>query len=109
MFQTNDPHQKEIWKYLRWKNIEGIKFRRQFWVWPYILDFYNPEKQICIEIDGETYSTDAAKKYDRERTEFLVWHWITVIRYTNTEIYENIEWVIENITSVLRNTISIKK
>ncbi len=111
MFPTNNPEQKErrkllrnnltpaekiIWKYLRWKQIQNLKFRRQFWVWPYILDFYCHEKGICIEIDGDSHFSQEERRYDDERTLFLEWQWIKAIRYTNAEVYENIEWVIES-------------
>ena len=119
MFPTNDPYQKDrrkslrnnltaaekfLWEKLRNRQLGWIKFRRQFWVWPYILDFYSPEKQLCIEIDGDLHSEIEAQEYDKIRTKFLNERWIKVIRYTNHEVYANQEWVLEDIIKHLENT-----
>ena len=42
-----------LWKVLRNKQIEGLRFRRQHSIGPYIMDFYCPEIKLCIELDGE--------------------------------------------------------
>ncbi len=95
------PAEKKLWKYLRWKQLLNLKFRRQFWIWPYILDFYCPERRLCIELDGDTHLEITSKIYDQERTDFLKTQWIEVIRYTNLDIYENITGVMENIHQLL--------
>ena len=42
-----------MWKMLKGRQMEGAKFRRQFGIGPYILDFYCPECRICVELDGD--------------------------------------------------------
>lgn len=96
--------EKELWKYLRWKQFLGIRFRRQFWFGPYILDFYAPQEKICIEIDGDTHTEDEAIVYDGERTRFLISHKIRVIRYTNVQVYQNIFEVLEDLWEKIRHT-----
>jgi very-short-patch-repair endonuclease len=60
-----------IWSKLRNRQICGYKFKRQFSVSGYILDFYCPSARLAIEIDGDSHSTEKSKQYDDERTQIL--------------------------------------
>ena len=44
--------EKYLWKYLRGRQLEGFKFRRQHPIGKYIVDFINLERKIIIEVDG---------------------------------------------------------
>ncbi len=88
--------EQELWKQLRWKQL-GVKFRRQHSVGRYILDFYSPEKKLCIEIDWESHFSEEAQEYDEIRTEYLKSLWIRVIRFTNIDVMDNIEGVLYKI------------
>lgn len=78
-----------------------LKFRRQHSIWRYILDFYSIELKLCVEIDWDSHFEENAKEYDNVRTEFLESAWIKVIRFTNKEIVENIEWVLESLKNFI--------
>jgi very-short-patch-repair endonuclease len=93
--RQNNPFENILWMYLRNRQLLWLKFRRQYSVWKYILDFYCPEKKICIELDWESH--DWKEEYDTERTVFLVSVWIIVIRYSNQELKENLEGVVLDI------------
>lgn len=69
------------------------KFYRQRPIDEYIVDFYCSELHLVIEIDWNTHRDNDNIVYDKKRTEKLQKYWLKVIRFTNTEIYENIEWV----------------
>jgi very-short-patch-repair endonuclease len=90
------PAEKRLWSYLRKSNL-GCKFRRQHGIGPYIVDFFCREKNLVIEVDGETHTTSQEKKYDKTRTNFFHAHNMTVIRFWNNEIYHNIDFVIKDI------------
>ena len=91
-----------LWYYLRGKNIKGYKFRRQHSVGNFILDFYCPELRLGVEIDGDShFINNTTKNYDQNREEFLKSQNIKVIRFTNTEIRENIEAVVDEISKHL--------
>jgi len=45
----------ELWKYLRRRNLRGYKFRRQFSIDIYIIDFYCPQLKLAVEVDGDTH------------------------------------------------------
>ena len=70
---------------------------RQRIIWNFIVDFYIPDFKLVIELDGETHFNDQAIQYDKERTQVLESEWCIILRFTNTEVYENFEWVCENI------------
>ena len=86
-----------LWKALKGKQVEGLKFRRQFGVGPYVLDFYCPELKLAIELDGEVHNSYSAEKHDEARTKFLNENGIEVIRFRNEVVFYNIAGIIEEI------------
>jgi very-short-patch-repair endonuclease len=93
------PAEAFLWNYLKGKQLKSRKFRRQFSVGSYILDFYCPAEKLCIELDGADHFTSAGFEYDKERTEYLNTMGITVIRFENDTVFESIENVLEDIMS----------
>jgi len=81
-----------LWHHLRAEQL-GTKFRRQYSVDAYILDFYAPRSKLAIEVDGNSHFSPEAIEYDRERTTYLERFAIEVLRFTNLEIFENLEGV----------------
>ena len=84
-----------IWSRIRNKQLSGCKFRRQFSVGPYVLDFYCPELKLAIEIDGDTHAGKTAECYDHERQSFIESFGIRFLRFTNLQIHENLDGVLE--------------
>jgi very-short-patch-repair endonuclease len=93
------PAEATLWRLLQGKKLDGRKFRRQHSVGLYILDFYCVSEKLAIELDGAHHYTEAGIKYDEERTKFLNEHNIQVIRFENKLVFEQVEYVIENIKS----------
>lgn len=93
--------ERRLWSKLRDRRLEGIKFRRQFAVDKYILDFYAPEYQIGIEADGGQHYCETGEQYDSERTKKLSKIGIQIIRFSDTEILKNIEGVCEVIKEAI--------
>ena len=88
-------YEATMWLLLKNRNIEGVRFRRQFSVGEYILDFYSPELKLAIELDGnDHYSIEGSYK-DRVRDKWLSTHGIEVLRIENCAIFENQQAVIE--------------
>jgi very-short-patch-repair endonuclease len=73
----------------------GYKFRRQFLIGRYIVDFVCPEKKFIIELDGGHHDEQAAQ--DLVRTRWLESQGYTVIRFWNTEIHFNLDGVKQQI------------
>lgn len=92
--------ERKIWNILRNKQINNLKFFRQYSVGKFILDFYCPEKRLAIEIDGGQHSENI--DYDNKRTRELNNFDIKVIRFWNNEVLQNIEGVYENILEIIK-------
>lgn len=91
-----------LWSKLKSRQLLGCKFRRQFGVDAYRLDFYSPELKLGIELDGETHYVGAAPAHDRRRQQFIESLGIRVLRFLNDEVYENLEGVWEAIARAAR-------
>jgi very-short-patch-repair endonuclease len=86
-----------LWGKLKSRQLLGCKFRRQFSVGPYIVDFYCPALKLALEVDGDSHFHDGAKKYDAKRQAYIESLGIKIVRFLNTEIYENIEGVLQTL------------
>ncbi len=109
MFIHNDPKLKLRRKDLRnsatkeekflWLNLRnnklGYKFTRQYSFGPYIFDFYCTKAKLAIELDGLQHKNN--KEYDKERDSFAEMQGITVLRFWNSEVINDIENVIKKI------------
>jgi len=91
-----------IWQKLRCKQIENCKFRNQYSVEQFVLDFYSPEIKLAIEIDGESHFQEGAAQYDNERQIFIESAGINFLRFTNNQVYENLNGVLETIAQKIR-------
>ena len=85
--------EKHLWKYLRYKQFDGLRFRRQQPLGPYIVDFVNFEKRIIIEVDGGQHNE--SPQGDIERDNWLKKHNFEVLRFWNNDVIENAEGVME--------------
>ena len=104
----NNPTKVEsvLWSYLRNRQIEDTKFRRQFSVDNYIVDFYAPAIKLVVEVDGDTHFKEEEVEYDRRRQSDLELFEVTFLRFTNTDVIESTEFVVENIRMKVRKLLS---
>ena len=86
-----------LWRALKAKQVDGLKFRRQFGVGPYVIDFYCPEIRLGIELDGGVHKTSYTHEYDEMRSRFLAENGIRVLRFDNEVVFNNVEGIIEAI------------
>ena len=93
--------EKMLWERLSKNQIEGLKFRRQHPILFYIADFYCHALHLIIEIDGGYHDTIEQKVKDDERTEHLKSNGITLIRFSNEEVLNNMDGVIEEIIRII--------
>lgn len=89
--------EKRLWFALRKLDLEGFRFRRQVEMLGYIVDFACFEARLVVEIDGATHSTDRELAYDSRREAKLVEAGNTLLRFTNGDVYENLDGVLETI------------
>lgn len=92
-----------LWQKIR-KNKLGVKFRRQHMIDKFIADFYCYECKLVIEVDGGYHSNSEQIEYDTNRTYEIEDYGISVIRFTNSEVLSNIDWVVQEIKNKIGMT-----
>ena len=86
-----------LWSKIRRKQIADYRFRRQYSVGSYILDFYCPELKLAIEVDGESHIRTDVKEYDAQREEQIKQLGLTLLRFTNEDVTKNPNGVLQKI------------
>ena len=93
------PAEAYMWTKLKNKQVGGLRFRRQFSIDQYILDFYCPEVKVALELDGEVHN--AQIEHDRERDKYLKERYgIVVVRYENRHVFERPKQIIDELLEV---------
>lgn len=87
------PAEELLWAKVRNKQLASCKFRRQYSVDQFVIDFYCPELKLAIEVDGASHFKAGAAEYDHARQIFIEQFGITFLRITNTDVYENLTGV----------------
>lgn len=94
--------EKIMWIHLRKKGTLACKFRRQYSVDSYIIDFYSPEIKLAIELDGNVHELPEQKEYDIKRQKYIENFGITFIRITNDEFLGNPNKAFDRIENEIR-------
>jgi very-short-patch-repair endonuclease len=100
--QNQTSGEKSLWYKLRDRRFHGLKFRRQVPIGPYIVDFFCLEKHLVIEIDGDTHFVPGAKERDDVREKFLIEKGLRVLRFTNAQSVEALDWVLDELKRELK-------
>ncbi len=87
---------------LRNRQLDGLKFRRQYSVDKYILDFYCPAYKVGIEADGGQHYEIEGQQRDKKREIALSGSGVKILRFSDADILTNIEGVWETIQQELR-------
>lgn len=98
-----------LWNILRNRQLDGVKFRRQYPIGIYILDFYSPEFNLGVEADGGQHYEDCGIEQDHMRSKILSQSGIKMLRFSNLDVLNNIEGVREEIQKTLTLILSLKK
>jgi very-short-patch-repair endonuclease len=92
-----------FWQQIKKGQLEGRKFKRQTSIESYIVDFYCPKEKIVVELDGGVHFNEEARKYDKERTEYLESIGLRVIRFENQDVLKNTEYVMNTIKKLFNS------
>jgi very-short-patch-repair endonuclease len=90
-----------LWTKLRRKQLKGHPFYRQKIIGKYIVDFYCPKANLVIELDGGQHYSERGQAKDRARDDVLRKMGIKVLRFSDREIFENMDGVMQGIWSCL--------
>lgn len=88
-----------LWSEIKNKQLVNYKFRRQYSIGSFMVDFYCPKLKLVIEIDGAQHNKLENIEYDNSRTAYFKSMNIMVIRYWNNEVLSGIEAVYGDILS----------
>jgi very-short-patch-repair endonuclease len=91
--------ERTMWFHLRGRRLGGFKFKRQWTLGTYVVDFCCIEKRLIVEIDGGQHLPER----DVPRTAALEGAGFRVVRYWNNEVHENLEGVLTNLLAELHS------
>jgi very-short-patch-repair endonuclease len=79
--RTQPATERFLWKLLRDRRLDGLKFRRQFPIGPYVVDFVCLSRRLIVEADGPFHEAEA----DAVRDAWLTSQGFRVLRFSNAE------------------------
>jgi very-short-patch-repair endonuclease len=91
--------ESELWFHLRASRLNGLKFRRQHPIPPYVVDFYCESARLVVEADGSQHN----ESVDAVRTRFLESRGLKVLRFWDNEVLTSMEGVLEAILNAVGN------
>jgi very-short-patch-repair endonuclease len=78
--------EQRFWSLVRGKRLEGVKFRRQQTIGPFIVDFICVEAKLIVELDGAQHHDEEQAWYDCQRTRYLNECGYEVMRFKNVDV-----------------------
>ena len=98
--QNMTPAEKVLWEHIRSKSL-GHKFRNQHAIYKYVVDFYCHELRLFIEVDGSIHTLTEIALNDKDREYNLLSLGLHIIRFTNDEIFNDIDRVLNDIKKII--------
>lgn len=89
--------EKMLWQCLKGDQVKGYDFHRQKPIGNYILDFFCHELELGIEVDGHTHESEIVKRKDTRKEKYMNEQGITVLRFTDDEVFGNLDLVVKKI------------
>ena len=95
------PAEDLLWRSVRGRQLNGLKFRRQHPLGPFIADFYRPAHRLIVEVDGGIHESQAEQ--DTYRTERMKAYGYNLIRFRNEHVLHHLEGVLDTIRAACRD------
>ena len=95
--------EKILWEHLRKRRMEGIKFRRQHPTKKFVVDFFASEVNLVIELDGDYHQEKIQIFADEQRDKSLILDKFLTIRFSDDQIFNSLESVLEEIRNKIIN------
>ena len=92
-----------LWSRVRRKQLKGHQFYRQMAIENFIVDFFCPKAKLVIEIEGGQHYYDKGLEADKLRDGYITNLGLRVLRFTNLDVLQNIEGVLEHINEYLKS------
>lgn len=91
------PHEQRLWRLLRNRQFAGYKFRRQFVIGRYIVDFCCLKEKLVIELDGSQHNSNDGLKRDLVRDKYIQDHGYRILRFWNHDLDQMTDAVLDKI------------
>ena len=101
--RNQTPWEQKLWQVLRDSKLENLKFRRQYQIGRYAVDFCCLGKKLVVEIDGGQHNAADLKVKDKQRQKYIEDQGYKVLRFWNNEIDGNLAGVAEKIISLVKS------
>jgi very-short-patch-repair endonuclease len=101
MRQSPTSAESFLWNFLRNRQLQNAKFKRQYPFKPYIADFYCHDFKLIVELDGAYHCDALVKSRDLERDAYFHSLGIKVLRFDNNDVFNNLELVLATISNSL--------
>jgi len=95
------PQERVLWNALRGRKLDGVKFRRQYPIGAFVLDFYASEFRLVIELDGSIHDDPKQRSRDARRDAHFTAHGYHVVRVTNMEVVLDLQAVLGRLSAVI--------
>jgi len=92
--------ENKLWSAVRRKQIGGLRFRRQFVLGPYFVDFVCLPARLVVEVDGSQHFDEKQLEHDRRRTAWLAREGFRVLRFLNNDVLKNLDDVIRVVSEI---------
>jgi very-short-patch-repair endonuclease len=100
--RNQTPAEELVWRFLRDRRTKNFKFRRQYSVDKFVIDFYSPELKLAVEIDGDIHDLPLQKEHDIVRQNYLESFGIKFIRVRNEELFANTDKAFKKIEEMIK-------
>ncbi|MBW3655737.1 MAG: endonuclease domain-containing protein [Gemmatimonadetes bacterium] len=102
--QAETPAEQRLWRVLRGRAVNGLRFRRQHPLHGLVLDFFCADVGLCVELDGSVHDDAHQRERDHARTAHLGARGIRVIRFRNEEVLHDLPHVLRRIARAAAQT-----
>ncbi|MFZ5669305.1 MAG: endonuclease domain-containing protein [Pseudomonadota bacterium] len=103
--RMNGPEVR-LWSRLRANRLDGVHFRRQHPIGPYVLDFFCARAKLAIEVDGASHDDEERRFTDAERDAWLAALGVTTLRLSSLTVTEDMEAALSSIRTRLRRLLA---
>ncbi|MFL6290348.1 MAG: endonuclease domain-containing protein [Thermoanaerobaculia bacterium] len=100
--QEQTPAERAMWTLLRDHRLGSLKFRRQYPIGIFIVDFCCRERKLVVELDGEVHDSDPQRAWDENRDIYLQQRGFKVLRFRNESVFEDPDSILQRIFEAAR-------
>jgi len=97
-----DLPERLLWKRLNRRQLDGLRFRRQHPLGPYILDFYCDATKLAVEVDGYSHGVAGRAAHDARRDEYLAGVGVKTLRIAARDVLKSMEDVLATIAAAAK-------